>query len=99
MTDPITPRTPFLPILQAIADDYGVTLEEVRGRGRRQDRVRARWHVMHYLRTVRHWSYPRIGQYLDGRDHATVIHGVREHERLHAKPECDLVALGSDKPE
>ena len=29
----------------------------------------------------RRWSTPLIGQFLGGRDHTTVIYGIRQHER------------------
>jgi len=67
---------------------YGVSFQEA-FEGRRRPLCEARWAVMAALRSQPHptipgqprWSSTRIGQFL-GRDHATVLMGVRSHERL-----------------
>jgi chromosomal replication initiation ATPase DnaA len=84
------PRTPFLPVLQAIADDYGVTLADMRGLKRTRNVTRARHAAMHYLSKRRGWSLGEIGKYFGERHHSSVLYGVRKHNvGLHAKPECD----------
>lgn len=61
-----------------IEDRHGVTKAEIKGRSRKRPICYARQHFMSEARAIG-LSYPRIGQLLDGRDHATVIHGCKAH--------------------
>ncbi len=72
-------------ILRAAASAAGVTVAEMVGYSRRQEMVHARWAVMVALR-ARNWSTPRIGRKLGGRDHTTVLVGLRRARELR---ECD----------
>jgi chromosomal replication initiator protein len=70
--------------LHQLAQSYGVTVADITGKSRVPRFVRARHHAMAMLRG-RGWSYPEIGRKLGGRDHATVIHGIKKHyERTRA---------------
>jgi hypothetical protein len=59
---------------------YGVSVTELASARRSRDVVRARHHLMWLLRQETHWSLPHIGRFLGGRDHTTVMHGIRRHE-------------------
>lgn len=62
-------------IATAAAQEAGVALAAILGQTRRQSVARARQRVMFEARQ-RGLSYPEIG-YALGRDHSTIIHGVR----------------------
>jgi hypothetical protein len=59
---------------------YGVSQVEIVSARRSREVVRARHHLMWLLRKETHWSLPHIGRFLGGRDHTTVMHGIRAHE-------------------
>jgi chromosomal replication initiation ATPase DnaA len=81
---PFTPKTDWKADLQELAQSYGVTVHEITGPLRQKHIVPARHHAMAMLRD-RGWSYPEIGAKLGGRDHSTVIHGIKKHyERTRA---------------
>lgn len=65
-------------VLAEVSGIYDVTAAEIRGHGRTKRVGRARQHAMAILRDRYSWSYPEIGLAL-GRDHTTVIAGVRAH--------------------
>lgn len=69
-------------VLQRVCDETGYTVEELRAprRGPRE-LMHARQWAMALLRETGRFSYPQIGAYLGGRDHTTVLHGVRAHRR------------------
>lgn len=67
-------------IIVAVASDYGLGKGDLVGRSRRFPVVRARQEAMWRLRTLRGLSLAQIGRMLGGRDHTTILHGVRRHE-------------------
>lgn len=67
-------RTPD--IVRAVARAAGVSASDIRGQRRTRDLVRLRWAVA-WLARARGVSYPQIGRALGGRDHTTIIHGIR----------------------
>jgi hypothetical protein len=68
-------RLRHMTAVQQIVDAAGLTLEQVRGRGRRRDEVEVRRIVAAYLRR-RGCSLPEIGRVLD-RDHTSVFNLLR----------------------
>ncbi len=70
-------------ILRAVSERFGISRAELTG-GRRQAELTYPRHIVMYLcQTLTGRSFPEIGQMLGGRNHATVIHGVRAiHGRL-----------------
>ena len=62
------------------ARHWGVRFADVVGPCRDTLVVTARHHAMWLCRTHAGLSLKRIGQVLGGRDHTTVIHGIRQHE-------------------
>ena len=55
---------------------YGVTMEQVKSRTRKQPIVEARQYAFYLLRFKLHMSFQQIG-YIFNLHHATVLHGVR----------------------
>ncbi len=74
----ITPQV----ILQATADAFGFTVDELRGHNRRRPLVTARQVGMYVLRELTDFSYPAIGREFGDRDHSTVIHAVGKIQKL-----------------
>lgn len=76
---PVTVRE----VVARIASERALAVSDVLGPSRCRNVAEARWAIWAILRK-RGYSFPRIGQ-LFGRDHTTVIHGVRRlREMEHA---------------
>ncbi|HEX4979846.1 MAG TPA: chromosomal replication initiator protein DnaA [Acidimicrobiales bacterium] len=71
---PITPQL----ILEATAETFGFTVEELCGTSRRRPLVTARQIGMYVFRELTDFSYPAIARQFGGRDHTTVIHAVEK---------------------
>ena len=69
---PITPKT----ILDATADYFGYSVEEIIGRSRTRPLTTARHVGMYLFRELTDLSFPNIAREFGGRDHTTVIHAV-----------------------
>lgn len=70
-------------LLQDCAEQYGITVAQIMGSNvstTQGPMMFARQHAMYRLRKELRWSFPAIGKFLN-RDHSTIIHGVRCHER------------------
>jgi len=67
-------------VIAQIAGEHGVPLDRVMGRCRLARVSYARHHAMAVIRWSSGLSFPEIGRYF-GRDHTTVIAGVRRYER------------------
>jgi len=63
-------------ILDAVAETYGLTVEELVGPRRARPLVTARHVAMYLIRSLTDYSYPSIGKVFGGRDHSTVISAV-----------------------
>ena len=65
----------------AVGRHYGVEVSAIAGRGRTKEIVLPRQVAMYLLREETDASLLEIGQTLGGRDHTTVLHGIRQIER------------------
>jgi chromosomal replication initiation ATPase DnaA len=72
----LTPKHRSDAIISAAAKHYLVTVDAVMGRSRLGPVVKARQVAMYLLRETGDYSLPAIGRRM-GRDHTTVLHGVR----------------------
>jgi chromosomal replication initiation ATPase DnaA len=68
-------------IALAVAKAHGLKFLDMISHRRSAHLVRARQHAMWEMREHTKLSYPAIGAMLGGRDHTTVLHGVRQHRR------------------
>ncbi|NLD75351.1 MAG: chromosomal replication initiator protein DnaA [Acidimicrobiales bacterium] len=75
---PITPAM----ILQATAEMFDFTVEDLKGKSRRRPLVTARQIAMYVFRELTDLSYPAIAREFGGRDHTTVIHAVEKIKAL-----------------
>jgi chromosomal replication initiator protein len=65
-----------------VAEHYGLSVADLVGPGRARAVARPRQMAMYLSKTLTERSLPEIGRSLGGRDHTTVMHGVRRIEAL-----------------
>ena len=83
-------------IQKATADHYGLKQSDLLCERRTRAVARPRHVAMYLAKTLTTRSYPDIGRRFGGRDHTTVLHGVRRIEQLKAEDSAltaDLEAL------
>lgn len=74
-------------IVREVAKKHGLAPAHLRGISRRAIIVRGRQEAYYRLYTeCPDLSMPQIGRYLGGRDHTTVLHGIRAHAALFSLP-------------
>jgi len=73
--------TPQL-IVSISGEHCGVPAKEILGEKRRPDLVQARQLAMYLCRELLGHSYPVIGRMFGGKDHSTVMHGVKKIKLL-----------------
>lgn len=74
-------RVTFNQILRDTANKYGLTVEDLTGPCRRRYVAWPRQEAMWLARQYTSMSLPEIGRRLGGRDHTSIIHGERQHEK------------------
>lgn len=67
-------------IVEAVCEHFGVTDKEIQGRQRTKAIVLPRQVAMYLLREETQISLEEIGRAMGGRDHTTVLHGIRKIE-------------------
>lgn len=72
---------PMQQIIHDVAHETGISREDLLSKRRHRPIVRARWIAMHRMRSLG-YSYPAIGRVLGGKDHSTIINGVRNQARM-----------------
>ena len=78
------PAITIAAIQQAVADHYGISLDDLKSRRRHREVTVPRQLAMYLARELTDASFPRIGQEFGGRDHSTVLHA---YERIRARIE------------
>ena len=76
--------SPSSEIIYRVAQKHGVGVGDIRGPSRKPNLVLARQEAAYEIRMKRGLSLPQIGVML-GRDHTTVLHGIKRHTALLAK--------------
>jgi chromosomal replication initiator protein len=71
-------------IQRKVSDHYNIRLSDMIGPKRLRTYARPRQVAMYLAKTLTNRSLPDIGRRFGGRDHTTVIHGVRRIEELKA---------------
>jgi chromosomal replication initiator protein len=64
-------------ILNSVAGTTGISIAEIKGDKRTRPIVQARHIAMYLARELTDTSLPKIGERFGGRDHTTVMHGVK----------------------
>ncbi len=74
------PRADVTPeqVLDAVARFYGLSVDQILGRGRTATVAQARQVVMYLLAVELGMPPTAVGRFLSGRNHSTVIHGVEK---------------------
>lgn len=70
----------FESITNIVAEQYGVTVENILSKRRTAEIVQARQVTMYLCRKLLDTSLSQIGTFLGNRDHTTVIHGINSVE-------------------
>src|SRR3989344_3160584 len=83
-------------IIEAVADFYNVTTDDMVKQSRKKEYVNPRQIAMYIIRKELETSLPSIGDLFGGRDHTTVIHAIDKIERIikeksSTKQEIDLI--------
>ncbi len=69
-------------VIEATADMFGLSVDELCGKSRSRPLVTARQIAMYVLREMTDFSYPAIGRAFGDRDHTTVMHAVSKISEL-----------------
>ena len=81
--------------ISVVSARYGIFEHLLLQDDRRTEVVRARWILFYVVKTVKKWSYPKIGQRLGDRDHTTVLNGCRKTvARMQKNPEFNAEVEG-----
>lgn len=75
----LTSRETMPTIAARICEEYGVTIDDLKGDRRTLVLTRARQHAMADMHETGRYSMPQIGYFLGRRHHTTVLHGIRAH--------------------
>jgi chromosomal replication initiator protein len=70
-------------ILMAVADNFDVSIDDLKGNSRRREISWARQIGMYLMRQHTSLSLPRIGEEFGGKDHTTVIYSCDKITQLH----------------
>lgn len=73
-------RVEIKDILQKTADYFNISYDEIIGTRRNREIVLPRQIAMYFMRTELHLSFPIIASKLGGKDHTTIMHGVKKLE-------------------
>jgi Bacterial dnaA protein helix-turn-helix len=91
---PVIGRVSVASVLEATATHFGLTVEAVRSHVRTQPLVRRRQIAMYVAHKVTGRSSVFIARHVGGRDHTTILHGVRRVEaRIDAGDSEAVVAV------
>lgn len=78
---PLSMQTPVKRVRRAvrlIARIWGVSVDDIMGPSRTKHIVAARHAAFYMAAKLTKWSLPKIGRAFDGKDHTTVLYGVRK---------------------
>jgi chromosomal replication initiation ATPase DnaA len=67
-------------IVARVAEEHAISVADILGPSRARKCAWPRQQAYHEIRRARRLSYVRIGQLIGGRDHSTVITGIRSHQ-------------------
>jgi chromosomal replication initiator protein len=83
-------------IVQQVADEHGFTLAQLVGPSPRHDLARARFCAWYRIRNEVRFrnlppSLPQIGKWFGGRDHTSILHGLRRYEQIDCLPPARVI--------
>ena len=65
-------------IQQIVSDYFQIKIEDLTGKKRTKNIAFPRQIAIYLCRNMTNESFPRIGSYFGGRDHSTIIHGIKK---------------------
>lgn len=68
-------------IVREVADKYGITVLDLVSERRQKLLCTARHEAAYRLRHETTWSTPRIGGFLGGRDHTSILNSIKQHAK------------------
>lgn len=71
-------------IVRDVAERHLLTPELLRGHRQGKELSAARHEAMHLMMETGRFSSPQVGRFLGGRDHTTILYGVRRHKERNA---------------
>ena len=77
----ITDKYPRL-VFECVSEVFDISYEELIGRHRKQEKAYARHVFCYILKNNTKYSLKEIGEYLGGRDHATVLSSIKVAKNL-----------------
>jgi chromosomal replication initiation ATPase DnaA len=75
-----SPEAGILEVVYAVADQTGVSINEILGDRRWANVVAAR-HLVYFIADREGYTLAAIGRAVGGRDHTTIIHGINAKKR------------------
>lgn len=75
------PETPSFRIMREVSEKHEMTIRQMKGDSRKIRFVKARQEAAYRLRLELGYSLPQIGRLLGKRDHTTILHAIRRHEK------------------
>jgi len=73
-------RPTMAQILDGVAMRHCVTPETLKGYEHPKRLAHVRWEAMALMFATGRYSKRQIGRFMGGRDHSSVVHGIRQHE-------------------
>ena len=65
-------------ILEVVSEHFGITVDQIMSKSRSNDVAKPRQIAMYLCKQLTDLTHDSIGQLLGGRDHSTVIHGIKK---------------------
>lgn len=93
-TPPAIPRR-VQRIIDDVAGAYGLTAVDLTGDRKVRHFIAPRHEAFWRVRNETGFSFPQIGKFFGGRDHTSIMHGVRKHEAL-LRAEAPFVAVSEN---
>lgn len=78
-------------IVQAVAEHYGLRLEDILGKSQKRDCVLPRQLAMHFCREKLKMPYIKIGEFFS-RDHSTVMSGIKQIQKALDQDDREMAA-------
>lgn len=75
-------------IQAVVASEFNISVLDMRSARRTNNVTLPRWVAMYLCQQLMEWSLPQIGRHFGGKDHTTVLHGIK---RVEAMMEMDFI--------
>lgn len=76
--------TPQL-VVEVVAEHFGITMDQITSKSRSNDVAKPRQIAMYLCKNMTDASLETIGKAVGGRDHSTVVHGIKKWEMTSAQ--------------